>query len=252
MKGNAILSAQELSQSYYEQLLVGDRLATRNMIESALHQGIPPRDLLTDLVWPTMEQLQSMYREDRITITQLNLATRLNRSITDQLTCLLPREANNGKTVLILCGDDEPEELGGQICADLFESRGYTVRFAGGGVPNDEVLKLIGEVRPHILVLFGTLPSGMPAVRKLIDYLREVNSCPDMQVMCCGGIYKRAEGLAEEIGADLYAPDAASAVEVANEQRERRAIFDKQTVGPPRRIRKAQARKAGAPAATTA
>ena len=66
--------------------------------------------------------------------------------------------------------------------------------------------------------MFGTLPSGVPAVRKLIDYLREVNSCPDMQVMCCGGIYKRAEGLAEEIGADLYAPDAAEAVEVANAQ----------------------------------
>ncbi len=60
--------------------------------------------------------------------------------------------------------------------------------------------------------MFGTLPSGVPAVRKLIDYLREVNSCPDMQVMCCGGIYKRAEGFAEEIGADLYAPDAAEAV----------------------------------------
>ena len=244
MKGNAILSAQELSQTYYEQLLVGDRLAARNLIESALHQGIAPRDLLTDLVWPVMEILQSMYREDRITITQLNLATRLNRSITDQLTCLLPREAHNGKTVLILCGDDEPEELGGQICADLFESRGYTVRFAGGGVPNDEVLKLIGEVRPNLLVLFGTLPSGMPAVRKLIDYLREVNSCPDMQVMCCGGIYKRAEGLAEEIGADLYAPDAATAVDVAEGNPLRKATVDQQTVGRTRRIRKAAARKA--------
>src|SRR5215208_7970376 len=148
MKSNAILSAQELSAPYYDQLLSGDRLATRNLIESALHQGINPRDLLTDLVWPTMEMLQGMYREDRITITQLNLATRLNRSITDQLTCLLPRSPNNGKTVLILCGDDEPEELGGQICADLFESDGWTVKFAGGGVPEDEVLALIGSERP--------------------------------------------------------------------------------------------------------
>ena len=71
------------------------------------------------------------------------------------------------------------------------------------------MLKLIGDLRPDLLVMFGTLPSGVPAVRKLIDYLREVNSCPEMQIMCCGGIYKRAEGLAEEIGADLYAPDAA-------------------------------------------
>ena len=78
---------------------------------------------------------------------------------------------------------------------------------------------------------------------ELIDYLREVNSCPNMQVMCCGGIYKRAEGLAEEIGADLYAPDAAEAVRMASENPQRRATVDQQTVGRMRRIRKAAARK---------
>jgi methanogenic corrinoid protein MtbC1 len=235
---------QQLSQAYYDRLLVGDRLACRNMIQNALKAFSTPRELLVDLVWPTMEHLQTLYREDRISITNLNLATRLNRTVTDQITALLEPKPANGKTVLIVCGDDEPEELGGQICADLFEAEGYNVRFAGGGVPNDEVLKLIGELRPNLLVFFGTLPSGMPAVRKLIDYLREVNSCPDMQVMCCGGIYKRAEGLAEEIGADLYAPDAAMAVDIAEGNPSRKATLEQQTVGRTRRIRKAAARKA--------
>jgi hypothetical protein len=89
--------------------------------------------------------------------------------------------------------------------------------------------------------MFGTLPSGVPAVRKLIDYLRDVNSCPNMQIMCCGGIYKRAEGLAEEIGADLYAPDAADAVAIANNNPGRKATVDQQTVGRSRRVRKAAA-----------
>ena len=84
--------------------------------------------------------------------------------------------------------------------------------------------------------------SGMPAARKLIDYLREVNSCPEMQVMCCGGIYKRAEGLAEEIGADLFAPNAADAVRVFETNPARKATVDQQTVGRTRRIRKAAAR----------
>src|SRR5688500_11630989 len=100
--------------------------------------------------------------------------------------------------------------------------------------------------------MFGTLPSGVPAVRKLIDYLREVNSCPDMQIMCCGGIYKRAEGLAEEIGADLYAPDAADAVRVAGEDPTRKASVDQQTVGRTRRIRKAAARRDQRPTRTIA
>ena len=232
-----------LSRMYLEPLLVGDRNACRSLVEAALKGGLDSQTLLTKLIWPTMELIQSLFRDDRIGIASLNLATRLNRSITDQLCAKLERNASNGKSVLIFCGDDEPEELGGQICADLFEADGYIVRFAGGGVPEDEVLKLIGDARPDLLVMFGTLPTGVPLVRKLVDYLREVNSCPKMQIMCCGGIYKRAEGLSEEIGADLYAPDAAEAVQVARDQSTRKATVDQQTVGRTRRIRKAAARK---------
>src|SRR5687768_9348921 len=232
-----------LSQSYVEVLISGDRTATRRVIDNALNHGFEPYELLTQLIWPTMELLQQLYRDDRISISSLNLATRLNRSTTEQLTSSLAKSPSNGKRVLIFCGDDEPEELGGQICADLFECDGWDVRFAGGGVPEDEVLKFIGDFRPNLLVMFGTLPSGMPAVRKLIDYLREVNSCPEMQVMCCGGIYKRAEGLAEEIGADLYAPDAAAAIEVAAADPAKKATVEQQTVGRMRRIRRAEARR---------
>jgi len=233
----------DLSESYLQPLLEGDRTACRMMIDQALACGIEPYELLTKLIWPTMELIQSLYREDRISVGNLNMATRLNRSITDQLTARLTRKAPDGRKVLIFCGDDEPEELGGQICADMFESDGWTVRFAGGGVPEDEVLKFLGDFRPDLLVMFATLPSNVPAVRKLIDYLREVNSCPNMQVMCCGGIYKRAEGLAEEIGADLYAPDAAEAVRVAAAHPSKKATVDQQTVGRMRRIRKAAARR---------
>ena len=236
-------SFEQLVRTYLEPLLAGQRDACRQVIEEAISAGNDARSLLNSLIWPTMELIQSLYREDRISISSLNLATRLNRSIADQLCAKLSRGASKGRKVLIFCGDDEPEELGGQICADLFESDGYEVRFGGGGVPEDEVLKLIGEWRPDLLVMFGTLPSGVPAVRKLIDYLREVNSCPEMQVMCCGGIYKRAEGLAEEIGADLFAADADQAVSVANDHPNRRATVDQQTVGRTRRIRKAAQRK---------
>jgi methanogenic corrinoid protein MtbC1 len=228
---------------YLEPLLAGDRDGARRVVDSVLGEGFEPRDLLNGLIWPTMELLQALYREDRVSVSSLNMATRLNRAITDQLTIHLARAPRNDKKVLIFCGDDEPEELGGQITSDMFEAAGYTVRFAGGGVPEDEVLKLIGDVRPDLLVMFGTLPSGVPAVRKLIDYLRDVNSCPEMQIMCCGGIYKRAEGLAEEIGADLYAPDAADAVQIAGEHPTKKATVDQQTVGRTRRIRKAAARR---------
>jgi hypothetical protein len=48
-----------------------------------------------------MELLQALYRDDRISITHLNLATRLNRTITDQLCSQLERCSTNGKKVLL-------------------------------------------------------------------------------------------------------------------------------------------------------
>src|SRR3954451_9644581 len=127
---------ENLPRAYFEPLIKGDRIATRRVIDDALAAGVDPRELLVDLIWPTMELLQSLYREDRLTISQLNLATRLNRSLTDQVAARLPRDAAaKARSVLIFCGDDEPEELGGQIAAELFEADGWTVRFAGGGVP---------------------------------------------------------------------------------------------------------------------
>ena len=91
---------------------------------------------------------------------------------------------------------------------------------------------------------FATLPKDMPAARQLIDYLRDVNAQSGLQVMCCGGIYKRADGLAEEIGADLFAEDADDAVRIARQFPNKRATAEQQTVGRKRRARKAQEKRA--------
>src|SRR6187551_3828524 len=86
------------SQSYLQALLAGERNAARNIIEAARkNDGFTAEQLLNGLIWPTMELLQSLYRDDRISISSLNLATRLNRTITDQLCGQLPKAESNGK-----------------------------------------------------------------------------------------------------------------------------------------------------------
>lgn len=237
------LSQSTIADNYLQALLAGDRSMARQVIEDCANCGVEASEILNKLVWPVMEQIQALYKDDQISKAGLNFATRINRMIADQQAAKLTYADRNGKKVMIFCGDDEPEELGGQVCADLFDAAGYDVRFAGGGVPNDEVLALVGEYRPQILVMFATRPAGVPGVRKLIDYLREVNSNPEMQILCCGGIYKRAEGLAEEIGADLYAPDAQDAIRIVSENPMQKASLDQQTVGRNRRIRKAAMRR---------
>ena len=236
---NLNLSQTPLFQHYAEAILAGDRPKCRELIEKAAECGVSPRQLLLELCWPAMEAVRQLYKDHRISHASLHLATRLNRAVVDRVTGNLAIDRSNGKKAVVLCGGAEPEELGGQITADLFESGGYEVKFLGGGVPNDEVLHLLGQWRPDLLVMFATLPIDMPASRQLIDYLRDVARQPNLQTMCCGGIYARAEGLAEEVGADLYAADAADAVRVARENPFKRATVDQQTVGRTRRVRAA-------------
>lgn len=185
------------------------------MISMAISRGMDPPQLYGGLMWPAMEQVARMYRDDRINLATEHMATRINRCVADQLQPHLPKREGNGKRILIACADDEPEELGAQMCADLFESEGWDVYFLGGGVPNDEILGLVGELRPDILLLFGTQPSGVPGVRKLIDLIREVGSNPTMNVMISGGVFNRAEGLWKEVNADLFAATASEALVVA-------------------------------------
>ena len=172
-----------IADSYLQAALAGDRAIARGLIEDCQTVGVSPAEILNKLVWPLMEQVQQLYKDDRISRAGLNFATRINRMVADQMAAKLDYAERTDRRVMVFCGDDEPEELGGQICADLFDAAGHDVRFAGGGVPNDEVLSLIGDYRPHVLVLFATRPQGMPAVRKLIDYLRDVNANPEMQVL---------------------------------------------------------------------
>ena len=234
-----------LFQHYVETLLSGDRPRCRRLIDRAADCGVGPRQILLELCWPAMEAVRQLYKDHRVSLAAEHMATRLNRAVVDRVCGELPMSEPNGRRAMVTCGNAEGEELGGQVAADLFEAAGFEVKFLGGGIPNDETNHLLGLWRPDLLVLFATLPTDMPAARALIDHLRDHGGHPQLQVMCCGGVYKRAAGLGEEIGADLVALDAADAVETAIENPHVRATADQQTVGKNRRARRQREKRAG-------
>ena len=83
--------------------------------------------------------------------------------------------------------------------------------------------------------MFASAPSDAPNIRVLIDHIREVDACPEMQIVVGGGVFNRAEGLAEEIGADLWATTPQELIQVLHEQKDRRATEEQRTVGRNRR-----------------
>lgn len=214
--GEETMINQEILARYLEPLLRGDRRACRTVIEEALQSGIPANSVYVNIVWPVMVEIEKLLREEKITPVQEHLATRVNRTIVDQLQNKLPRRPSKNKKVAVCCAPEELQELGAQMMTDLFESDGWEVRFLGSGLTNDDILSFINEYGPAILLVYGTAPKQAPEIRRLIDTIKSVNAWPDMRIMVSGGLFNRAEGLWQEMEADLYAETALEALQVAS------------------------------------
>lgn len=230
------MSMNNLLNQYLDPLLRGRRQDCRDIVKSALRDGIEPRKLYQGLIWPAMEQVDKMYRDDRINLAAEHMATRINRTVADHLQSRLQRQPSNDRCILITCAPGEPEELSAQMCADLFEADGWSVFFLGGGVPDDEITALVGQIQPDILLVFGSRPVDAPNVRALIDRVREINACPKMNIMVSGGVFNRASGLWKEVKADLFAETAGEALELAQVAEPR--IPDLRVPGAPKKRRR--------------
>jgi methanogenic corrinoid protein MtbC1 len=214
------MEIEKTHEKYLNHLLNGDRTGARCVIEEALQKGLTASSVYTKVIWPMMLEIDKLHRNDVINTAQEALANRINRTIVDQLQNKLPRKESRENRVVICSNVTESAELGAQIMADLFESDGWEVRFLGGTVNNDDILEFVHSYRPDILLIHGIGPDRAPDMRRLIDSVKEVNAFPDMKIMLSGGIFDRAEGLWEEIGADMYAVNAEDAVVKASKDDE--------------------------------
>ncbi len=217
------MSLEAVLERYMGHVLDGNRQGCFEAFEAARASVKTGEELFTGVIWPAMEHVEKLYRDDRINRVTEQMATRINRQLADQVRRFLETRTPNEKSVVLTCADGEPEELGAQMLAYLFECRGWKVYFIGGGVPNDEIISLVGQVNPDILLIYGTIPQGVPGVRQLIDTIREIGVCPAMNILLSGGVFNRADELWEEVSADLFAADALGVLEIAEQAEPRRA-----------------------------
>jgi len=235
----------DIFKQYVQHLFLGKRAEARQVVLNGHDRGVTAAKLLTSVIWPAMAQVEQLFRDDRISRVTEHMATRINRMVADQLQALLTREPKTGKRMVVMCGEGQREELGAQIVTDLFEAQGWSVWFVGSGIPDDELLELVGKLEPEILAIYGTQPAGVPSVRRLISLIREVGVCENMQVLASGGVFNRADGLADEVRADLFADDIAGMLKVVADNPVR---VPKPDVPEPGRRRKRK--KAKSPAAS--
>lgn len=233
------MNTELLIERLFQALISGDRLGARSITNEPLEEGVKAEEVVTQVLWPCYDLIDRLHRSDQITRLAHHLGTRLLRSMVDQLSLQYEQKPDRGRSIFAFSGPTDADELAGQMAVDLLEADGYTLTFAGGGIANDEILAQVGEMQPDILLIFASAPSDLPQIRQLIDTIREIGSCTDVQIVVGGGVFNRADGLAEEIGADLWADDPLQLAQRLADEPDRRAADDQRTVGLRRKRREA-------------
>ena len=106
---------------YLERILQGDRIGCRKVLSEALQTGTPINVIYTDLFWPIMAELETLYRNHRIDRITEHMATRINRSLVNQLQGKL-RRGTGSTTGHQVAVDDNPiaaQNVGVELCAEL-------------------------------------------------------------------------------------------------------------------------------------
>ncbi|MFI4882969.1 MAG: B12-binding domain-containing protein, partial [Phycisphaerales bacterium JB064] len=224
MDRGCTMCTDALRERFFDVLVSGDRVEARQVVLRALETGDSAEELITELYWPTYERVEKLFRNDLLSKLGHHYATRLLRVLADQTAGLIQPAASNGRTIIAVCGPRDSDDLAGQLATDMLVSRGFTVHFGGGGIPNDELLAEIKLRDPSALLLFASGANDLPFIRELIDTIHEEDPDRNMQVAVGGGVFNRADGLAAEIGADLWGEDPLAVVEALIEEWDVRAM----------------------------
>ena len=232
------MNEETLIDRMFQTLISGDRSEARRLVRDTRDE-ISAEELTLRVYWPVMENVTRLFRADQLSVLAHHYATRILRQLLDQAQAQFHQKPRRNRTICLFSGPSETEELAGQLVADLAEADGYNVYFGGGGISADEILSEVAERAADVLLLFASAPCDAPGIRQLIDTVREVGALPDLQIVVGGGVFSRAPGLAEEIGADLWANDPEELLELLVTQRDRRATQDQRTVGRSRRVSRA-------------
>lgn len=209
-----MVNREVLIERFFDTLVSGDRPLSRRFLQEQFESGVPATRVISDLLWPTYELIERLHRSDHLSKLSYHFATRLLRVLVDQASARLEFAPSNGQSVFVSCGPAEGDELGAQMAVDLLETAGYSVTFAGGGLPSDEVRAQAHERQPDILLMFASGPADLPGIRETIDTMNEIGACRKVRIAVGGGVFNRAEGLAEEIGAHLWATSPMEMVEL--------------------------------------
>jgi 5-methyltetrahydrofolate--homocysteine methyltransferase len=186
------------------------------LIEDALQAGILPEVIVDQAMIPGMDEVGRRFKNQEIFVPEVLFSARVMHVGMNTLKPLLSdTEAEGVGTFLIGTVKGDLHDIGKNLVAMMMEGAGFRVIDLGVDVPTEKFISAIEQHHPNILGLSALLTTTIPQMDVVINELKQAGLREDL-IILVGGAPVTQE-YADEVGADGYAFDAASAVDKARE-----------------------------------
>ena len=192
----------------------GKSKLVQGLVQEALDEGNAPLEVLNKGMIDAMAVVGEKFKNNEIFVPEMLVAARAMKKGVEVLKPLLTGEnaVSVGKAVIgTVYGD--LHDIGKNLVALMIESAGFEVNDLGVDVSAEKFLEAVKDPEVKIVGVSALLTTTMPAMK---DIVSQLNACPEranFKVMVGGAPI--TQEFADEVGADAYTADAASAASMA-------------------------------------
>jgi methanogenic corrinoid protein MtbC1 len=187
MSGNPLAEAKSLPeevQRYLDFALRGRRREAAEFILTFMEAGQAPEKITEGLLIPALAQIGRNWEKNQISASTEHLATEITRYVIYRLFDNLPRKEDVPFSAVLACVPGDEHDIGIDLLANLLRSDGWSLTFIGRGSPHEDLLNMVANARPDVVILSASLICHLPAAHALILDLKD--KIPDIQIILGG------------------------------------------------------------------
>ncbi len=206
----------EILDQMAKELFAGNAKAVAELTQKALDEGFAPQEILTEGLIKGMNEVGVKFKANEIYVPEVLIAARAMKA---GMEILRPKLAETGVKpvgqMVIGTVKGDLHDIGKNLVSMMMEGAGFEVIDLGIDVPAEKFIQAIKEHQPQLVGMSALLTTTMIQIRENIKAFQEAGVRDKVKVMIGGAPV--TQKFADEVGADGYAPDAASAVDKAKE-----------------------------------
>ena len=197
-----------------ESLIKGQAPKVKELVQKALNEGIGPADVLASGLIAGMNVIGDRFKKNEVYVPEVLIAARAMHAGMDILKPKLAAAGVQpiGKVVMGTVKGDL-HDIGKNLVCMMLEGAGFQVIDCGIDCAPEKFIKSAQDNGATIIGMSALLTTTMPSMKSVVDAVAQAGLKGKILTMIGGAPV--TQNYASEIGADGYAPDAASAVDIA-------------------------------------